>query len=92
MAKRQKLDDMSPRDVAFFLLPRQQQIAQIIRTIGDKTHPADEMRELKALLGKARLVHNQECTLYHAKDPCIARGCQWAKNGWFSSGHVWAPT
>ena len=91
MAKRQKLDDMSPRDVAFFLLPRQQQIAQIIRTIGDKTHPADEMRELKALLGKARLVHNQECTLYHAKDPCIARGCQWAKNGWFSSGQCVGP-
>ena len=91
MAKRQKLNEIDTHDMAFFLLPRQQQIAQIMKTIGDQTHPVAEMREMKALLGKARLVHNQECTLYHAKDPCIARGCQWAKNGWFSSGQCVGP-
>ena len=91
MAKRQKLTEPSPHDMAFFLLPRHQQIAQLIRTIGDQTHPVAETRELKALLGKARLLHNQECALYHAKDPCIARGCQWTKNGWFSSGQCVGP-
>ena len=59
MAKRQKLNETDPHDMAFFLLPREQQISQIMKTIGDQTHPVAEMRELKALLGKARLVHNQ---------------------------------
>ena len=76
--------------MAFFLLPRQQQIAQIMKTIGDQTHPVAEMREMKALLGKARLVHNQECTLYHAKDPCIATrlsmGKEWLVFQWSMCG------
>ena len=88
---RSKRDVQGPLDMRFFLLPRQKQIELLVDDLMVKKRNSEDVAPLKTLLGEARLMHNQECVLYHGKESCVAQGCQWSTNGWFRSGQCIGP-